>query len=182
MSTATSSTRKGSAEKTTPHTRIEDDAMVQDNYRVGSKIGQGSFGKVYEATHKSTGVKWAIKSINKEKAGSSALKLVEREVSILKRVSHPNIITLNEVIESPKKMYLVMELCTGGELADVLKEKNYFSEAETKIIMERLASGLAYLHKNGIVHRDLKLENILMAENPDNPGDKLHVKVLVFRL
>lgn len=182
MTTAASSTRKGSAEKLIPHTRIEEDAMIQENYTVGNKIGQGSFGKVYEATHKATGVKWAIKSINKEKAGSSALKLVEREVSILKRVSHPTIITLNEVIESPKKMYLVMEMCTGGELADVLKEKKYFTEAETKIIMGRLSGGIAYLHKHGIVHRDLKLENILMAENPENPHDKLHVKVTDFGL
>lgn len=182
MTTASSSGRKGSAEKAVPHTRIEDDSMISENYKVGKKIGQGSFGKVYEATHKSTGVKWAIKSINKEKAGSSALKLVEREVSILKRVSHPHVITLNEVIESPKKMYLVMELCTGGELADVLKEKKYFSEVETKQIMERLASGIAYLHKNGIVHRDMKLENVLMAESPDNPDDKLHVKVTDFGL
>ncbi|KAL8594155.1 hypothetical protein ACOMHN_018095 [Nucella lapillus] len=178
---APTTARKNSAEKSIPHTRIQDDSMIKDNYEVGEKIGQGNFGKVYEATHKATGVKWAIKSINKEKAGSSALKLVEREVTILKRVNHPNIINLKEIIESPKRMYLVMEICTEGELADRVKEKR-FSESETKQIMSKLASAVSYLHKHGIVHRDIKLENILMAQNPEDENDKLHIKVTDFGL
>ncbi|XP_076445790.1 myosin light chain kinase A-like [Babylonia areolata] len=182
MSTGPTTARKGSAEKSIPHTRIQDDAMIRDNYEVGEKIGQGNFGKVYEATHKATDVKWAIKSINKDKAGTSNLKLVEREVSILKRVNHPNIINLNEVIESPKRMYLVMEICTQGELADRLKENKLFSEAETKQIMVELAGAISYLHKHGIVHRDLKLENILLGENPEDPSDKLFIKVTDFGL
>ncbi|KAK7106865.1 serine/threonine-protein kinase 33-like [Littorina saxatilis] len=174
--------RKSSAEKVIAHTRIGNDGMIKDNYDVGNKIGQGNFGKVYEATHRSTGVKWAIKSINKEKAGSSAIKLVEREVAILKSVNHPHVIHLNEVIESPKRMYLVMEMCLGGELADVLKEHKWFCEADTKTIIQRLAGAISYLHKHGIVHRDLKLENILMGQNPDNVDDRLHVKVTDFGL
>lgn len=174
--------RKGSAEKVIAHTRVQDDSMIRDHYAVGAKIGEGNFGKVYEATNKHTGLVWAIKSINKEKAGSSALKLLEREVAILKRVNHPNIINLNEVIESPKRMYLVMEMCKGGELADVLKERKMFNENETKLIIQKLAGAIAYLHKHGIVHRDIKLENILMADNPVDACDHLHVKITDFGL
>ncbi|KAK3602891.1 hypothetical protein CHS0354_018755 [Potamilus streckersoni] len=174
--------RKGSAEKGIPHMRLEDDSMIWDTYECGRKLGQGSFGKVYLAKHKSSGQQWAIKAVNKEKAGSSAIKLLEREVLILKRVNHENIISLNEVFETSKRMYLVMELCEGGELADALKERKYFPESEVKKITKKLASAITYLHKHDIVHRDLKLENILLSQNPNDPEDKLHIKVTDFGL
>ncbi|XP_064594551.1 serine/threonine-protein kinase 33-like isoform X2 [Liolophura sinensis] len=182
--TSAMAARKGSAEKLTTiaHTRIEDKSMIEESYSIGEKLGQGTFGKVYAATHKDTKVKWAIKSVNKEKAGGPAIKLLEREVAILKRVNHEHIIRLNEVFETAEKMFLVMELCQGGELADELKKRGYFSESDTKNLMQKLASAISYLHKNDIVHRDLKLENILLSQNPNDPTDKLHIKVTDFGL
>lgn len=175
--------RKGSADvKTIPHTRINDESWIWENYEPGEKIGQGTFGKVFKVKHKETGKYWAIKVINKEKAGGPVIKLLEREVNILKRVLHEHIISLNEVFETAKKMYLVMELCEGGELADVMKNREPLPENECKIIMTRLANAISYLHKNDIVHRDLKLENILLAQNPDNVDDKLYIKVTDFGL
>uniref|UniRef100_W5L7K1 Serine/threonine kinase 33 n=1 Tax=Astyanax mexicanus TaxID=7994 RepID=W5L7K1_ASTMX len=155
-------TRVNSAEKKVPHTRIEDEAHIQQIYSFGTKLGQGSFGVVCEATHIETQKKWAIKKVNKEKAGSSGVKLLEREVSILKRVNHAHIIHLEEVFETPKKMYLVMELCEGGELKRLLRKNKRFSEEETRHIISSLAEAIVYLHKKDIVHRDLKLENILV--------------------
>lgn len=175
--------RKGSAENTTiPHTRIDDESMIEKYYVVGEKIGQGMFGKVFKVQHIETEAYWAMKVINKEKAGGSAIKLLEREVAILKMVDHENIIKLNEVFETAKKMYLVMELCEGGELADALKEKQAYPEHDTKVIMTKLADAISYLHKRDIVHRDLKLENILLSQNPDNLEDHLHIKVTDFGL
>ncbi|XP_048768577.1 serine/threonine-protein kinase 33-like [Ostrea edulis] len=175
--------RKGSADlRTIPHTRINDESWIWENYEPGEKIGQGTFGKVFKVKHKETGKYWAIKVINKEKAGGPVIKLLEREVGILKRVQHEHIISLNEVFETAKKMYLVMELCEGGELADAVKTRERISEEECKIIMTRLANAISYLHKNDIVHRDLKLENILLALNPENTDDKLYIKVTDFGL
>lgn len=175
--------RKGSAEKLhIPHTRIDNEDMIGDHYTIGELLGQGTFGTVHEALHIATGERWAIKGVNKEKAGSSAIQLLEREVQILKRVDHEHIIRLNEIFETSSRMFLVMELCEGGELADELKKKGHLNESDTKNILERLASAISYLHKHDIVHRDMKLENVLLSQNPNDPSDKFYIKVTDFGL
>jgi serine/threonine kinase 33 len=83
-------------------------------------------------------------------AGSSAMELLEREVLILKRVDHAHIIRLEEVFETSKKMFLVMELCDQGDLKGVLSKKGHLTEDETRIIMKKLASAVAYMHDHGI--------------------------------
>ncbi|XP_060118725.1 serine/threonine-protein kinase 33 [Heteronotia binoei] len=179
-----SNIRSSSTECKVPHTRIEDGAAIQQIYSFGGKLGQGSFGVVIEVTHRETGIKWAIKKVNREKAGSSAVKLLEREVNILKRVNHEHIIHLEEVFETPKRMYLVMELCEDGELKEILQRKGQFTENETRHIVQSLASAIAYLHRRDIVHRDLKLENILVKSSyVDEENEiKLNIKVTDFGL
>ncbi|XP_018429202.1 PREDICTED: serine/threonine-protein kinase 33-like [Nanorana parkeri] len=176
--------RSNSADNKVPHTRMDDEAAIQQIYTFGKKLGQGNFGVVIEATHKESGKKWAIKKVNREKAGSSAVKLLECEVSILKRVCHKHIIHLEEVFETPKRMYLVMELCEGGELREILLRRKRFPETETRHVIHSLASAIAYLHKKDIAHRDLKLENILVKSNENQSEEEMtgNIKVTDFGL
>jgi len=111
-----------------PHTRVDDESAIEKKYSFGEVLGQGSFGVVREVTNRSTGQQFAMKIVNKEKPGSSAIKLLEREVEVLKRVNHAHIIKLEEVFETAKKMYIIMELCRGGELSVLLRKKGYFRE------------------------------------------------------
>ena len=176
--------RHGSAEKShaVPHTRVADELAVKKNYEWTETLGKGTFGVVYYAKQKGSDTVWACKAVNKEKAGSANIKLLEREVSILKNVNHEHVIKLNEVFETSKKMYLILEYCDRGELANLLKKKRTFSEEDTRRIMKRLVNAIAYLHKKDTVHRDLKLENILLATNPNQPDDDLYVKITDFGL
>uniref|UniRef100_A0AAZ3P2Y5 Protein kinase domain-containing protein n=1 Tax=Oncorhynchus tshawytscha TaxID=74940 RepID=A0AAZ3P2Y5_ONCTS len=183
MASQWNTARVSSVERKVPHTRMEDEADLQQICSFGRKLGQGSFGVVCEATHNETRKKWAIKKVNKEKAGSSGVKLLEREVSILKRVNHAHIIHLEEVFETQKRMYLVTELCEGGELKELLQKNTRFTEEETRHIINSLAEAIVYLHKKDIVHRDLKLENILVKSyhhGVDN--DMINIKVTDFGL
>ncbi|XP_025864093.2 serine/threonine-protein kinase 33 isoform X1 [Vulpes vulpes] len=176
--------RGNNTEGKVPHIRMDNGAAIQEFYTFGRILGQGSFGMVIEAIDKETETKWAIKKVNKDKAGSSAVKLLEREVNILKSVKHKHIIHLEQVFETPKKMYLVMELCEDGELKEILDRKGHFSENETRWIIQSLASAIAYLHSKDIVHRDLKLENIMVKSSftDDNNEMNLNIKVTDFGL
>ncbi|KAL3266878.1 hypothetical protein HHI36_011029 [Cryptolaemus montrouzieri] len=167
-------------ERIVKHIKIKDHADLEHIFNIGTEIGEGGFGKVVAVKEKATNNKWAIKTISKSLSG---LKLVflQREIQILKMVSHPHIIYLDRVYESIKKIYLVMELC-HGELFLLFKEKKSFSESITKRITTDLVSAVAYLHKNDIVHRDIKLENILLAKNPKDPADEYYIKLSDFGL
>ncbi|KAM6204851.1 serine/threonine-protein kinase 33 [Sarcoramphus papa] len=149
----------------------------------GRKLGQGSFGVLTEVKHRTTGKKWAIRKVNRKKGGSSAMKLLEQEASILKRMNHDHVIHLEEMFETPK-MYLVMELCEDGELKKILSRQGHFTENETRHIIHCLASAIAYLHKNDIVHKDLKMENILVKSSDIDEANemKLNIKVADFSL
>ncbi|KRT79620.1 protein kinase [Oryctes borbonicus] len=109
------------------------------------------------------------------------INAIRQEINILKIVKHPHIIHLHKVLESSKKIYLILEKCTG-ELGKLFRKTCPFSEGDTKVVIVQLASVVDYLHKHDIVHRDLKLENILLAPNPDDPEDTLYIKVTDFGL
>ncbi|XP_049861728.1 serine/threonine-protein kinase 33-like [Schistocerca gregaria] len=159
--------------------RLNDDEQIHRFYDFGDELGRGKFGVVMRVRAQLTGLCWAIKVIEKSQAKNQGMKLLEREIRILRLISHPNIIYLEKVYETPKNLYLVLELCTGT-LAKEFYERRPFSEADTREVIRKLASAVAYLHSNGIVHRDLKLENILLTTNPDDPEDKLYIKVTDF--
>uniref|UniRef100_T1IGW5 Protein kinase domain-containing protein n=1 Tax=Strigamia maritima TaxID=126957 RepID=T1IGW5_STRMM len=163
------------------HSQDPNDTHLTTEYKKGEFLGKGSFGTVVKAEEINSSKPWAIKTVYKDQAGKHSVKLLEREIAILKMVQHPHIIYLHEVFETPEKVCLVLELCPQA-LRDVLRFEGTFSEMDTRTVIQRLLSAVSYLHKNGIVHRDLKLENILVGENPNEISDRLFVKVTDFGL
>ena len=110
-------------------------------------------------THRLTTTRVAIKQI--PKALSATLT---REIHHHRQLHHPHVTQLYEVIATENSIWLVTELCSGGELFDYLTEKGRMSEQETRRIFGQLCLAVNYLHEKGIVHRDLKLENVLLDE------------------
>ncbi|KAI3377933.1 hypothetical protein L3Q82_009062 [Scortum barcoo] len=175
--------RRDTQERNVPLIRLEDDDDLREIYKFGRKLGQGSFGVVYEATHIETQTKWAIKEVCRPAAGSSKVKMLDHEINILRQVNHANIIHLQEVYVTAKMTYLVTELCVGGELKQLLQQRKFFTEDETRHIIHTLADAVVYLHKRDIVHRDLKLENILVINAPDEDDNgRINIKVTDFGL
>ncbi|XP_040898084.1 serine/threonine-protein kinase 33 [Toxotes jaculatrix] len=176
-------TTRDTQERDVPVIRLENEAELREIYKFGRKLGQGSFGVVYEATHIETQTSWAIKEVCRPAAGSSKVKMLGHEINILRKVNHAHIIHLKEVYDTPRMMYFVTELCAGGELKQLLQRKTFFTEDETRHIICSLADAVAYLHKRDIVHRDLKLENILVKNSPDEDvNGKINIKVTDFGL
>ncbi|XP_072000215.1 hormonally up-regulated neu tumor-associated kinase homolog A-like [Engystomops pustulosus] len=137
------------------------------NYLVGRMINKGSFAKVMEGLHVPTGQKVAMKVIDKKKAkqDSYVLKNMKREPRIHQMIKHPNIVQLYETLETENSYYMVMELCPGGDLMDKICERKKLEENDVRKYTRQITSAVEHLHRHGIVHRDLKIENFLLDEN-----------------
>ncbi|KAL5264316.1 hypothetical protein ACHWQZ_G005421 [Mnemiopsis leidyi] len=139
------------------------------NYLIGKSIGEGAFAKVKEGLHVITGEKVAIKIIDKTKAKQDSYlwKNLKREVKLLQCMRHPNVVNLYESLETEIAYYLVLELIRGGEMKDYISKSDRLSEKETKKFMSQLLSAVWHIHSAGVVHRDLKVENIMLSKSGD---------------
>ncbi|XP_015197306.1 hormonally up-regulated neu tumor-associated kinase homolog A [Lepisosteus oculatus] len=137
------------------------------NYLIGRKLGEGSFAKVREGLHVMTGETVAVKVIDKRKAkkDSYVTKNLRREGQIQQMIRHPNITQLLDILETENSYYLVMELCRGGNLMDRIYEKKKLEEREAQKYVRQLVTAVEHLHRAGVVHRDLKIENLLLDED-----------------
>jgi calcium/calmodulin-dependent protein kinase I len=143
-------------------------SKITDNYDIKEEVGKGAFSVVKLAVNKKTGEKVAVKIINKTKASSEAdAKRLQTEVEILKKVKHPNIISLKDLYDTPEELFLVMELVTGGELFDKIVQKGQYSEKDAAAMVKKILGAVDYLHHNNIAHRDLKPENLLLRGHDD---------------
>lgn len=132
-------------------------------YRIGKMLGWGAFGKVNLGMHKITDSLVAIKSINKEYLEEErSWRKVAKEVAILKKINHKNIVRLYETYESAKHFLIVMEICAGGDLLNYVRKRRKLTEEYAKYFFKQLVEALIYCHKKGIVHWDIKLDNILL--------------------
>jgi calcium-dependent protein kinase len=158
------------------------DGLFLDNYEVIKQLGKGGYGKVYEVKNKKSGAIRACKHLSK--LSIKNLEKFQREIEILIKSDHPNIIKLYEIFESQRSLYLIMEECKGGEVFDRIIEhiqsKKMYSEKEAANMFLQVMSSIEYCHNNGICHRDLKPENLLYLNSGseiDNP-----IKVIDFGL
>ncbi|XP_003419259.1 ribosomal protein S6 kinase alpha-2 isoform X1 [Loxodonta africana] len=135
-----------------------------DGYEIKEDIGVGSYSVCKRCVHKATDAEYAVKIIDKSKRDPS------EEIEILLRYGqHPNIITLKDVYDDGKYVYLVMELMRGGELLDRILRQRCFSEREASDVLCTITKTMDYLHSQGVVHRDLKPSNILYMDESGNP-------------
>ncbi|CAO2649052.1 Nn.00g100010.m01.CDS01 [Neocucurbitaria sp. VM-36] len=138
------------------------DLKTVGNYTLGKLIGKGSFGKVYLASHKlSNGSKVVLKSAKKDDAN------LAREIHHHRQFIHPHIARLYEVIVTEELVWLVLEYCPGDELYNYLLEKGALEPSKVQRIFTQLVGAVSYVHNKSCVHRDLKLENILLDKHGD---------------
>ncbi|XP_076904952.1 CBL-interacting serine/threonine-protein kinase 14-like [Bidens hawaiensis] len=133
-------------------------------YELGKLLGYGAFAKVYHGRDIESKQSVAIKAINKQKIITGGLVAhVKREIAAMRRLRHPNIVRLHEVLANQKKIYFVLEFAEGGELFSKVA-KCRFSEDLSRRYFQQLISAVGYCHSRGVYHRDLKLENLLLDE------------------
>ena len=142
--------------------------QIVGQYMIGKTIGEGTFGKVKIAIHLPTGEKVAVKMLEKSKIKEPAdIRRVNREIKILKKVRHPNVIQLYEVLDTSSAIYLIMENCEGGEMFDYIVAHRHVPEKQSCKFFHQLIDGLEAIHMNEVTHRDLKPENLLLKLSPD---------------
>ncbi|TMW61993.1 hypothetical protein Poli38472_009486 [Pythium oligandrum] len=155
---------------------------VVGEYVLGETIGEGTFGKVKLGLHLATGEKVAIKILEKKRVVEVAdVERVAREIKILKRNRHVNVIQLYEVIDSPERIFLIMEHADSGEMFEYIVARHRIREAEAVLLFQQIVDGLDYLHANEITHRDLKPENLLLQSSASTPTGYI-VKIVDFGL
>ncbi|KAF3836430.1 hypothetical protein F7725_028988 [Dissostichus mawsoni] len=128
-------------------------------YDIKALIGRGSFSRVVRVEHRATRQPFAIKMMEVE--GPEGREVCASELAVLQRVSHSHVIQLIEVFQFPQRVYMVLELATGGELLDRVVSRGHFTERDATQALRMVLAGVAYLHNLGITHRDLKPENLL---------------------
>jgi protein-serine/threonine kinase len=157
------------------------------DYMLGQTLGEGEFGKVKLGWKRDGSMQVAIKLIRRETVATNPSRLpkIYREISILRDLAHPNIVRLHEMVETERHIGIILEYASGGELFDYILNHRYLKDQAARRLFAQLVSGVGYLHKKGIVHRDLKLENLLLDQNRNiiitdfgfantfNPADEL---------
>ncbi|MBN3282420.1 NUAK1 kinase, partial [Polyodon spathula] len=139
---------------------------LKHRYEILETLGKGTYGKVKKAVERATGKTVAIKSIRKDRITDELDRVhIQREIEIMSSLRHPNIIRINEVFENKDKILIVMENASRGELYDYVNDRHRIPEQEARHFFRQLTSAVHYCHTNGVVHRDLKLENILLDQD-----------------
>jgi len=152
---------------------------IKKTYKFGKQLGlPGQFGYALQAEHLPTHEVRAVKVISKARFTRSADKefhfaQLRSEIEVMKRMDHPNIIKFHEVFENETELYIVMEMCSGGELFDRIKEKGTYSEHDAAEALRQIFEGIEYMHSKKIAHCDLKPDNFLYSSHDKNAKVKI---------
>ena len=155
--------------------------MIVDNLILEKCIGKGAFGEVYLTSKKGTTEKFATKKLEREQIEKSeAMKYLKNEIIILQNLKHPNIVKYEDVKKTKKHFYIVMEYCNGGELSKALEkyQDRYgkpFSQEIVQYLMRQIIDAFKYIHGMKIIHRDIKLDNILLNFETEEDKDNLNM-------
>ncbi|KAK9801988.1 hypothetical protein WJX73_007147 [Symbiochloris irregularis] len=168
-----------------PTRKLVTGVKFRDVYKIGKTLGTGGFAVVKLATNKQTGEEYAVKIMNLPDVShqpandnENTREDIFKEIDILVGMEHENVLNLKEYYEEGGKVYLITEVLYGGELLDAVLERGSYSEADARLCFVQLLKGITYLHSKGVVHRDLKLENLLLA----NQKDMTRIKIADFGL
>ena len=135
--------------------------LVAKYYHFEKLLGHGASGKVYLVYHRESGEKFACKVIKKDGSMNDAQSMTT-EIEIMKRIRHRYIVSLYELFESAQCMWLILELVEGTGLRGVLAATSHYSEVVAARYIKQMLSGIHYLHNHGVIHRDLKIDNMLL--------------------
>eukprot|EP00834_Sanchytrium_tribonematis_P004878 NODE_264_length_11354_cov_1.067170.p3 type:complete len:434 gc:universal NODE_264_length_11354_cov_1.067170:4469-5770(+) len=147
--------------------------MTVANYELLDELGYGNFSKVKLARHVRTNQYVAIKIMQKSKIGKDSLQKAGREIKVMRLLNHPHIVKLDEVIETTTHLYLILEYCSGGDIFDYIELNGKLNESESRKFFKQIVSAIEYCHGRHVLHRDLKLENLLL-------DDHMNIKVADF--
>jgi len=136
-------------------------AYIRPSAELGSLLGEGAFARVVMGLDRTTLQQYAVKVIEKQSDDAQGLEFIWRELNVMKAVNHPNIVRTYDIFDTRTRLYIVLEYMPGGTLADLLKHTGRFTEAQARPVLRDILRGVAYLHSKSVVHRDLKLKNIL---------------------
>lgn len=159
---------------------------IRKFYKFGKNLGQpGQFGRAVLAVKRTAdggvdkSVQYAVKVINKarfarnRKHAAQVYESFRGEIEVMKKMEHPNIIKFHEVFEEPLHLFIVMELCTGGELFDRITARRNYSEKDAAIVLKQILEGVNYMHQQRIAHCDLKPDNFLFKDSSDDSALKV---------
>jgi len=154
-----------------------------NDYEILDQIGKGAHGDVRRAISKHDGKIFAVKIISKAPLDDLAETRLRRELGILKLCKHEGLLELKDTYETADRLYIVTDYIPGGTLFNWMKKRNFrIEETVAKQIVKDIASALQYLHSHGIIHRDIKLENVLVQRAPNGGGGGIQIKIIDFGL
>ena len=155
--------------------------MKLEDYELEKCLGKGAFGEVYLTSKKGDSKKYATKKLDREEIEQSeSMKYLRNEIVLLQYLNHPNIVKFQEVKKTKKHFYIIMEYCNGGELSKALeKYQNKFGkpfpETIVQHIMRQIISAFRYIHERKIIHRDVKLDNVLLNYETEEDKNNLNL-------